>query len=406
MKDELRLDRAFTNAPPEIHDAIEIAFMRGERAMKRRHKYTLALAAAASFAAMIAVGLAVGNAKPAPDAVAAPGVAAGAGEAAVYFTEGGNYYHAASDCSGMVGARAGSEREAWEMGKRPCPVCLSAGNAESAVPDETSEPEISAAESGEAEATLTPMPTYTPVPGEQPGGTGNDQAALPVYYTKNGTYYHGAEHCSGMRNAERHPLTEAEAAGKRRCPECRPGGVPERYELFLSAFGQDLSALYPGYVYAYTGEGWFGADGWVMQRVGQEDPEQYIAVQVKEDSDGVTLEVDTERVVDLDGCMANALSPVRDMYEATLAQAARRADSEDGGLDRACCTRMTLAFDGEGRLEAFEMNLEGDRRSCHARWERFEDEYRMVSFFDPERVEEGPAPEDLPAVVAEGVGEA
>ena len=302
----------------------------------------------------------------------------------------------------MVGATAHGLGDAIAAGKRPCPVCVADGEGERALAG-SEEAEIMY---GDPAATLTPMPTFTPVPGEQPGGAGNDKAALTVYYTENGVYYHGAEHCSGMRNAALHTLTEAEAADKQRCPECQPGGVPEHYELFLSAFGQDLSALYPGYVYAYTGKGWFGAEGWVMQRVGQEDLEQYIAVQVKEDSDGVTLEVGTERVVDLDGCMANALPPVRDMYEATLAQAARRDDPEDADPGMARCTRMTLAFDGEGRLEALEMNLDGDRRSCHARWERFEDEYRMVSYFDPERVEDGPAPEDLPAVVAEGTGEA
>ena len=43
---------------------------------------------------------------------------------------------------------------------------------------------------------------------------------LMVYMTKNGSYYHLDEHCSGMQNAFAVSLSEAERSGKEPCPVC------------------------------------------------------------------------------------------------------------------------------------------------------------------------------------------
>lgn len=145
----------------------------------------------------------------------------------VYALAHGNYYHSDPNCSGMEDAVAWTEASAALMGKRPCPVCIGGG----AVPE---------AEPFEA----------------------------PVYYTEQGRYYHGDAQCSGMRNANAHTLAEAEADGKRRCPDCQPV-EPDHYDLFLAAFGRGLDALYPGYAYSYASvtdffvdrSAWYVSDG-------------------------------------------------------------------------------------------------------------------------------------------------
>lgn len=185
MKDDLRLDRAFAETPPEIHDAIERAFERGKEDMKKRTKVTLALGTAACLAFLLAAALAVGGLNTShTDTVAAPGLNAVPEESAeVYFTEQGRYYHSRIDCSGMRNARPGTEEEAWSLNKRPCPVCMG------------------------GEAT-----------------TMEEEEEDWVFCTERGTYYHSNVHCSGMRGAREVKLSEATVGGKKPCPVCMAGG--------------------------------------------------------------------------------------------------------------------------------------------------------------------------------------
>ena len=131
MKDNLRLERAFTEMPPELPDRVEAAFRRGEIEMKRRHRIMTTLAAMAACAVVFAA-MALAASKlsaPRPDTVAAPDVtqAPAAGDAAsdvpVYYTEGGVYYHGDAECMGMIGASRHTQAEAEAAGKRRCQVC-------------------------------------------------------------------------------------------------------------------------------------------------------------------------------------------------------------------------------------------------------------------------------------------
>lgn len=287
-KDRLRLGRAFTEAPSELHDSIEEAFERGAKEMKRRHKWMTALSVAAACAAIFAgLALAAGQlTRPRPDMVMTERGRATAEPTEeeltdlmteitpeptpmpeftakptpetrpettpmptpvpevklVYTQPQSNYYHSVPDCSGMVGAIEWTEASAISVGKQPCPVCIT-GKVEIKVPN-------------------TPMPE-SEAPFE-----------APVYYTAGGVYYHGDEQCSGMLNAEKHTLDEAEADGKLRCPVCQPG-EPDHYDLFKKAFGQGLEALVPGWGYSYCGDDtdffgencWFVTDGEATIRV-------------------------------------------------------------------------------------------------------------------------------------------
>ena len=310
-KDMPRLERAFTEMPPELPDKIEMAFKRGEIEMKRRHKLMLTLTAvAAALILLTGLALAAGRlTKPRPDVV----VAARGGATAeptdleedllpevtatpevtpeptptpevtpeptplqmatdalkiVYTQPQSNYYHSVPDCSGMVGAIEWTEASAISVGKQPCPVCIT-GKVEITVPN-------------------TPMPEL-----EAP-------FEAPVYYTAGGVYYHGDEQCSGMKNAAPHTLAEAEADGKLRCPECQPV-EPDHYDLFLEAFGQGLEALMPGYAYCYCGGGFLEEPAWHMT-----DGEAYIAVcQVSS-----FLEADEQRPSDVNSVLGSKLDDV------------------------------------------------------------------------------------------------
>ncbi len=266
-KDKLRLSRAFTEAPSQLDDAVEAAFRRGEQAMKKRHKLTIALTAAAA-CALILAGLALAAGRltaPRPDPVVAAqnekAVATAKPTAdimteitpmptpeitpepttvptpvpdvnLVYTQPSSNYYHAEPNCSGMVGAVAWTEESAISMGKQPCPVCITGDATMEEAPEE-----VASAEAVEA----------------------------PMYYTEAGMYYHGNAHCSGMQNAQPHSIELALASGKQRCPVCQPV-EPDHYDLFLEAFGQGMEALVPGCVYGYCGHDtdFFGDDGWFV----------------------------------------------------------------------------------------------------------------------------------------------
>ena len=185
-----RLERAFTAEPPRLDEAVERAFRRGAETAARRRRRRQALIAAAA-CAVILVALAL---------------------AMGHMT------------------RPRPDLVASPHGPTDAPYKREAGKPARHTPA----PDV---------PTCTPAPTPAPV-----------VPAAPVYFTEGGVYYHGLADCIGMRNARAHTLSEAEAAGKERCPYCQPG-EPDHYDLFKAAFGQDLEALTPGWAYSYYSKG-------------------------------------------------------------------------------------------------------------------------------------------------------
>lgn len=297
-KDELRLYRAFTEAPSELREAVESAFQRGERAMQKRHKMILALSAAA-VCAMLLTALALAAARltaPRPDPVVA---AHGGGETEAEAEPG-------SKDAESLPTPLPERMEAMSVTPEPTPL-PERMQAMSVTPMPTPLPEVAEL------ADVTPSPT--PIPNALADGYGDIVYALahgnyyhsdpncsgmedavawteasaalmgkrpcpvcigggavpeaepfeaPVYYTEQDVYYHGDAHCSGMRNANAHTLAEAGADGKRRCPICQPG-EPDHYDLFLAAFDQGLDALMPGCAYSRCGRGdFFDLNAWYV----------------------------------------------------------------------------------------------------------------------------------------------
>lgn len=107
----------------------------------------------------------------------------------VYVTNGGTYYHSYASCSKMENAQQTTLAEALAAGFQRCNKCWS-GNA--TVPETGAE-------------------------GDEPTAD-----SVMVYATKEGSYYHTIDSCSGIGSGEvyRGPLRLAIQAGKTACPNC------------------------------------------------------------------------------------------------------------------------------------------------------------------------------------------
>lgn len=94
----------------------------------------------------------------------------------------------------------------------------------------TSEPEMPLAAAEVAQVVETVTPTVTPEPTPEPTPVPTMSVQLKpagqalVYYNPTGNYYHMQSTCTQMSGASVHTLSEAVAAGKKRCSEC---GTPD-----------------------------------------------------------------------------------------------------------------------------------------------------------------------------------
>ena len=161
-KDDLRLEGAFSPIPPRLSDAVEAAFEKGERAMKKRHKIMTAAAAVAACAVLFAgAGLALGGlTAPKPDVTVTPPppLVQGTAEATpdedatVWTQDKAAFYHIDPECSGMKNAVQTTLKTAVAAGKTACPICAS------------KYAEIDALLSQLPGITATPLPEITPTP--------------------------------------------------------------------------------------------------------------------------------------------------------------------------------------------------------------------------------------------------
>ena len=397
--DEKRLERAFTEAPSELRDAVELAFQRGAKAMKKRHKIMVSLSAAAVFAVLVlGIALAAGRlTAPRPDPVV---TAQGGGTkpsaeptqdimnqitpeptptpeitpeptpmpeitptptpevtpeptptpepeiTLVYTQPNSNYYHSDPNCSGMEGAVAWTEASAISVGKQPCPVCI--------------------------------------------GGLDESMEETPpmVYYTAAGVYYHGNESCSGMQNAAAHTLSEAEAAGKARCPVCQPI-EPDDKDLFVLAFGEAMyESFAPGFEYAYTEPN--ASDGvykWYARSREDASVCRLMATfqapvsrngEVATDG-GLRMKVWVTGDTDYASLLSEAPEPMRSMFgqlQATLADMPDEVLPDDGSP---ADMRIVVHFD-EDRTTILDVSITAyGTKAALFEWQRTESGYELTS---------------------------
>lgn len=147
----------------------------------------------------------------------------------VYATENGKYYHCVENCSGMQRALATTPIEAqWEE-KWACPVCM--------VPYVY---ELETEGSIRSIADLQRLMPYT-----DSGLMLNDF----VYTALDENCYHLNADCSN--SAKEYEMLElALARNQFACPECI-GSLPKDIDLFETAFGQDLDALWENWRYSH-----------------------------------------------------------------------------------------------------------------------------------------------------------
>ena len=141
-----------------------------------------------------------------------------------WHTRTGKYYHVKSDCSGMKNATKVSLAAALAANQSPCPKCIGAsgGDATYYCTDKGKYYHINATCSGMSGAHQT-----TKAAAEANGKTAcptcigkQAETATKVYFTKDGTYYHKKENCSGMKGAVAGTIAQAKEYGKTACPTC------------------------------------------------------------------------------------------------------------------------------------------------------------------------------------------
>lgn len=196
---------------------------------------------------------------PEPDA---PYTVKPAGEATVYFFEGGSVgFHNGPNRHDMNGAPAHTLQQAFDLGKNPCKSCGMPGkdildvahiawvDADNRIhtTDECADFKgqwklmalEKALDAGYAACEtcgadfyaeeIFPAPTVEPTPSPTP----EPQAVTPaaalkpageaaVYYYDSSKGYHTSPDCANMKNAPAHTLAEAAASGKNACKHCKP----------------------------------------------------------------------------------------------------------------------------------------------------------------------------------------
>lgn len=344
-----RLDRAFTEAPPQLHDQIELAFVRGEQAMKKRHKLMVALSAAVACAVIFAaLALAAGQlTRPRRDVVV----------------------------TSQIENEASGEKLTTD---KPTPTPMPEEDVVIAVPTPTPIP---------AQPTPSPMP-YFDTSKEQP-------EAIAVYCSDADGYYHGAGACAGKYLDRLCTLQEATAEGKVRCSVCQPM-QPDHYDLFLKAFGDGLGALYPGYRYAFMGRNasFYDSDTWYVTDGEAELPACTAISCLKQDGNRTTLKTrvgELEDVIcftltrsehcDLWAFLSGAPQPQREMIFSEVAEdaadrALREIGAEQHGDIRLLLNSVWVAVKPDGTIEAAEMDFISDDdapRTVRLQWMRMED---------------------------------
>ena len=119
----------------------------------------------------------------------------------VFATTDGKYFHTKNNCTGMKGAQYVTIKTALGYKKTACPTCAKVFSGFSS----------SSSNSGNNNSGITNLSNNT---------VNTKDTATMVYATKNGTYFHTKNNCSGMKDAERMTYAQAINNKKKACPDC------------------------------------------------------------------------------------------------------------------------------------------------------------------------------------------
>ncbi len=217
------------------------------------------------------------------------------GEATVWHTSDGKWYHKASVCGSMTNASEHTLASAVSKGKTACPYCypfeekwareerpavyLSSDgywHTRMGCESNTDEWTIELLDDVLANASLRPCDacgaryytdgvpsvpasetvpeaSVTDAPTNAPGGT--EEAVVPqlkaageimVWHTSNGKWYHKGPSCGSMSNASQYTLKSAAAKGKTACPYCNPVGAEWANETKATVYVSSDSRWHTG----------------------------------------------------------------------------------------------------------------------------------------------------------------
>ena len=296
-----------------------------------------------------------------------------------YRTPNGKYYHLEPDCSGMMNAEACTpEKAIVNTGKHACPVCFNTeekkalymlpvpwGDADEVYvsadndyyhidPDcfnmiMVSKMDLKSAKGFEKTVCPVCMKEYSDF-------TSGEQEIC--WATRNGKYYHSDQYCSGMEHAVSGPVVEAQAMGKLRCPVCIELDL-EDYDLFTTAFGQDISDLYYGYNYDHSvGREWIISNGTESFRLCEVYPEG--TAFFGEELPGIPelhlngLSADPEQVHVF---MKNAPAPIGSMYTAAPAEVEKLAYKGNLTTEEVQLQEVKVYFDANRQVSSCEMQF-------------------------------------------------
>lgn len=296
-------------------------------------------------------------------------------EPVFYCTPSGKYYHLEPDCSGMRNAEARTPEQVFiNSGYTACPSCIDTDEEKALlmlpVPqDDTDEVFIAPSNSYyhrdhgcfymsmviKADLKSAKDMGHTPCP-----MCFREQVDLSTFETcwatQNGKYYHSDEHCSGMRNAVSGLVEEARAKGKMRCPICMKT-TPENYDLFTTAFGQEIEDLYPGYIYECTNYGfeWNISNGTESFRLCDVHPKG--TAFFGEELPGLPELHLTNLPAKHHVFMANAPAPIGSMYAAAPAEMEKALRHSKLTAEELQLQEVVVYFDANRQVRACEMQF-------------------------------------------------
>ena len=316
------------------------------------------------------------NLDPCPDCYGAP--AAEETDVVFYCTPSGKYYHLEPDCSGMRNAEARTPEQVFiNSGYTACPSCIDTDEEKALlmlpVPQDDMD-EVFIAPSNnyyhrdhgcfymsmviKVDLKTAKDMGHTPCP-----MCFRDQVDISTFETcwatKNGIYYHSDEHCSGMENAVSGLVEEARSKGKMRCPVCMKT-TPENYDLFTTAFGQEIEDLYHGYIYEYTNYGyeWNISNGTEIFRLCDVHPQG--TAFFGEELPGLPelhlhgLTADPEQVHVF---MKNAPAPIGSMYAEAPAEMEKALRHSKLTAEELQLQEVVVYFDANRQVSACEMQF-------------------------------------------------
>jgi len=158
-----------------------------------------------------------------------------------YFTDEGAYYHSAADCThaGALMTEKLPEDQLIDQGKRSCPWCLSWYERYYSHDDryyhESSDCEsFIGAENAKKHASENTLLELGWLPCEKCFGAaaGEPSSMLQIFSTPDGSFYHIASDCSGMKNAEAVPLYTVLERNQTPCPVCLPRYIAENSTFY------------------------------------------------------------------------------------------------------------------------------------------------------------------------------